>query len=370
MSAIEKIEVLAVAPPVPKATWASMPDQHMLLILVKIWDADGTLGVGATQSYADSDFDRAPYEHICALAPRILGKDSIDHEARWRDLQTFVQPSTPGAVAAIDIALWDLKGKRAGMPLFKLLGGARHSVEAYASTPEFEDVSRYFDHIDAMASLGYRAVKFHAWNVPSRDLELLRSVMDRYEHSGITFMHDGENRYDRQSALRVALEMEELGYRWLEAPLIDYDIDGYRMLRDRCNLPIVPHGLWLTDLREVAYALKAAPWDAVRFDVAQVGGVTPSLKLSALAAAHGLPVEPQSWGYTFVQAPALALCAGLGQATYFESPTPFEPFEFATDPIRPDSNGHVHPSGAPGLGMEIDWEAIDAATISRWTTAI
>ena len=365
MSRIDRIEAFCVAPDVPRTTWASMPDQKMALILVRVWDTDGASGLGACQSYSDYDFDRSAYESIRALAPRIIGRESLDHEARWQDLQTHVQPAAPGAIAAIDIALWDLKGRVAGLPLHRLLGGAKSEIEAYASTPEFEDIPAYFKHIDELASAGYKAIKFHAWNVPARDLELLRATHREYGASGLVFMHDAENRYDRHSAMQVALAMQEMDYRWFEAPLTDYDIDGYCMLRERCHIPIVPHGLWLTDIREIGQALRRQPWDAVRFDVCQVGGLTPAVKISGLAAAYGLPVEPQSWGYTFIQAPALALALGLGQATYFESPTPFQPYEFATEPIRPDSRGLVRASDAPGLGLDADWFAIEAATVAH-----
>ena len=70
-------------------------------------------------------FDLSAYEAIRALVPRIVGRESLDREARWLDLQTLVLPATPGAVAAIDIALWDLAAKRAGLPVYRLLGGAR-----------------------------------------------------------------------------------------------------------------------------------------------------------------------------------------------------------------------------------------------------
>ncbi len=367
MSKIERIEVLAVGPDVPRTTWASMPDQQMALTLVRVWDSDGACGVGAAQSYAAEMFDLSVHEAIRALAPRILGKDAIDHEARWRDLQTHVQPATPGAVSAIDVALWDLAACHANLPLYRLLGGAQTSIEAYASTPELPDVKSYFAMIEDLASTGYKAIKFHAWNDPSRDLELLTAVHKEYRDSPLVFMHDAENRYDRYSALRVGQAMADMGYRWFEAPLTDYDLDGYCMLRERCNIPIVPHGLWMSDIREIAQALRVSPWDAVRFDVTAVGGFTPALKICALAEAYGLPVETQSWGYTAIQAPALHFALGLGRATYFESPVPYEPYEFAVmNPIRPDADGRVSATDAPGLGLEFDWRAIEAATLDRY----
>lgn len=366
MADIAKIEVIAVGPDVPRTTWASMDPQFMTLNLVRIWDADGAEGVGASENYAAGGFDLSTYEAIRSLAPRILGQEALDREARWLDLQTLVLPAAPGAVAAIDIALWDLAAVRARVPVYQLLGGARRVLPAYASTPELEDVPAYLKHVGDLAAMGYTAIKFHAWNEPGRDLEMLHAVHRYFGDSGLTFMHDAENRYDRRAGLRVARELEEMNFRWFEAPYVDYDVAAYAELRRRVTVPILPHGLWLSDLREYRHALQLEPWDAVRFDVTNVGGFTPARKITALAEAFGLPVEPQSWGYSFIQMPNLHLglsCPGSG---YFESPVPYEPYEFGVEnPIRPDSSGLVSAPEEPGLGLRINWDQIAAAVLKR-----
>jgi L-alanine-DL-glutamate epimerase-like enolase superfamily enzyme len=363
---IARIEVIAAGPDVPRTTWASMPPQFMALSLVRIFDSDGAEGIGACENYAAGRFDLSGYEAIRALAPRILGKESLDREARWLDLQTLVLPATPGAVSAIDIALWDLAGKRAGLPVHRLLGGAKAELPAYASTPELADVPAYLKHVGDLAGMGYRAIKFHAWNVPDRDLEMLRAVHQEYSDAGLTFMHDAENRYDRVSGLRVAQELEAMGFRWFEAPYVDYDLAAYAELRRRVSVPILPHGLWLSDVREYRHALALEPWDAVRFDVTCVGGFTPARKITALAEAFGLPVEPQSWGYSLIQLPNLHLGLAFPGTGYFESPVPYEPYEFGVhNPIRPDASGMVAAPQGPGLGASIDWGQIAGAELKR-----
>jgi L-alanine-DL-glutamate epimerase-like enolase superfamily enzyme len=305
------------------------------------------------------------YENVRALAPRIMGKDSQNREARWRDLQTYVLPATPGAVAAIDIALWDLAASRAQLPLYQFLGGARDRIETYASTPELDSIADYLKLILNVRADGFRAVKFHAWNVPDRDLEMIRAVHAEYGGSDITFMHDAENRYDRRSALRVARELESLNFRWFEAPFLDYDLAGYRELRNRVQIPIVPHGLWFSELQEFVYALEHNPWDAVRFDTTIVGGITAARKICAVAEAFGVGVEPQSWGYSLIQAPNLHLDLATNQASYFELPVPYEAYEFGVEnPFRPDSGGFVTAPSAPGLGLNIDWAAMEGASLA------
>jgi L-alanine-DL-glutamate epimerase-like enolase superfamily enzyme len=366
MAPIARIEVMAAGPDVPRTTWAGMAPQYMALNVVRVLDRDGAEGVGATESYAAGGFDLSTYESIRALAPRILGREALDREARWLDLQTLVLPAAPGAVAAIDIALWDLAARRAGLPVYRLLGGARTELVAYASTPELPDVAAYLRHVADLAGLGYTAIKFHAWNVPGRDLEMLRAVHREYGSSGLEFMHDAENRYDRLAGLRVARELEDMGFRWFEAPYVDYDVAAYAELRRRVSIPLIPHGLWFSDLREYRLALEREPWDAVRFDVTVAGGFTLARKITALAEAFGLPVEPQSWGYSLIQAANLQLGLATAGSGYFESPVPYEPYEFGVqNPIRPGPGGVVAAPDGPGLGMAIDWEQIESAILKR-----
>lgn len=366
MTNIVRIEVLAYGPDIPRTTWAGMPPQQMTLTVVRIWDSDGAEGLGATETYCGYGFDMSTFDGISALVPRVLGKEALDREARWQDLQTYVMPSAPGAVAAIDIALWDLAAHRAHLPLYRLLGGARSEIDAYASTPELETPNAYIPYVHHLQEQGFRAIKFHAWNVPDRDLAMLRAVHHEFNGSGLTFMHDAENRYDRRSALLVAKELEAMGFRWFEAPFLDYDIAGYSELRRRVSIPIVPHGLWFSELRQFRYALALEPWDAVRFDVTVLGGYTPARKVCALAEAYDLPVEPQSWGYTLVQAANLHLGLATRQASYFELPVPYDAYEFGIDnPFRPDDLGLVHAPDGPGLGIQVDWRALEGAVLSR-----
>ncbi|MDA8103384.1 MAG: mandelate racemase/muconate lactonizing enzyme family protein [Nitrospiraceae bacterium] len=365
MAKISRIEVLAVGPDVPRTTWASMEPQIMSLNLVRVTDADGAEGIGASENYSGNGFDLSSFEGMRTVAPLLLGKEALDREARWREMQNLVQPLPPGTIGPIDVALWDLAGKRAGLPLYRLLGGYRDSIPSYASTPQLDDDGAYLKHVEDLMSLGYRAIKFHAWNVPERDLSMLRAVHREFGSAGLELMHDAENRYGRHDGVRVARELESMGFRWFEAPYIDYDIQGYVELRRRVAIPIVPHGLWLWNLYQFRSALELGAWDALRFDVTEMGGITQARKVMALAEAFGLTCEPQSWGYSMIQFPNLHMGLAFSSASFFESPVPYEPYEFGVaNPIRPDALGRVWAPEGSGLGMEVDWDQIRSATIA------
>lgn len=369
VSTIARVEVSAVGPDVALQGWASdLPPQHATLTIVRVFDEDGVEGVGGTPSYSTGRFDLALLESLRLIVPRVLGEDPQLREGIWHRLQDLTLPVLPGAQAALDIALWDLVARRAGVPLYQLLGGARTRLPAYASTPLLADARAYVEFVAEVREQGFRAVKFHAWCEPDRDLEMLRSVHAAHGDAGIAFMHDAEQRYDHHSALRVGRELDALGFAWLEAPFPDQDLDGYAELRRRVGVPILPAGNTIVDIQQVGQALRLQPWDAVRFDVTIAGGFTPARKLAGLAEAWGLRVELQSWGYTLIQAANLHFGLAYEHTGYFEFPVPPDPYEYGVlNPFRVQPDGYVDAPTEPGLGVAVDWERMQAATLASFT---
>jgi L-alanine-DL-glutamate epimerase-like enolase superfamily enzyme len=210
------------------------------------------------------------------------------------------------------------------------------------------DIAAYVEFVGQMRDLGYHAVKLHTWCVPERDLPMARAVRQAFPE------------------LRAARELEELSFRWFEAPLPDFDLEGYRLLRRHASVPIIPAGNWLTDPRMLAEAVRSGAWDALRVDAAVAGGVSGARDACVLARAFGTTCEPQCWGYTLSQAANLHVMLGDPGVDYFEQPVPLDQFEYGMhDVIRVDQEGYVHAPPGPGLGVAIDWEAMRAATVLR-----
>ena len=361
---IERVQVYAVGPETTRYTWASdMADQFMTHNVIRITTRGGLEGIAAAASYTDHDFDRSVAETLRPLLPSLIGTSALAREHLWYRLQSHNLPTAPQALSMIDIALWDLVAKQAGLPLYQLLGGARSKILAYASTPMLGDSQTYVDFVAELRGQGYQAVKFHAWCEADRDLEMARAVHARHGGGGLQMMLDAEQRYDRRDAYRAAADLETLGFTWFEAPLVDTDLEGYRDLRQRVNIPILPAGNWVMDPGLVWQGIRREAWTSVRVDANFAGGITPTGKIMALAESAGMTCELQCWGYTLQQAANLHLMLAHPNCTFFEQPVPYPAFEFGMlDVIRPDAEGYVHAPTGPGLGVRVDWDAVRSAT--------
>jgi L-alanine-DL-glutamate epimerase-like enolase superfamily enzyme len=218
------------------------------------------------------------------------------------------------------------------------------SLPAYASVPTFHDADAYLDAAEAYVAQGFTAIKVHAWGEPSRDAGLLHALRARF--GSLMLMHDAEGRYDAEGAEFVARACADVGARWLEAPLPDFDLDGYRRLRINVpDVPILAAGDAIWDARLLAEVLRDPPWDAVRFDVSFVGGFTPTRELMSVAENAGMDVELISYGHTIIQAANLHAALAFGRTSFFEQAVPPEPFEFGV-------RGRVVSLGDQPLGLE------------------
>lgn len=362
---IDRVEVLAVAPEVQRFTWShDLPEQYMTNTLVRIYTDDGVEGVGGVSNYTSYAFDRYTTETLRHLIPVLIDKDPLKREQIWNALWSRVFPYAPTALAAIDIALWDLLGKYAKLPVHELLGGACDRMQSYASTPLLDDVPAYLRFIEEMTELGFRAIKFHCWCLPQKDRELVRAAREAFPD--LAFMLDVENNYEWQDALEMGMELEDLGFTWFEAPLMDYDREGYRKLTARVTVPIVPSGNWIQDLSAYEHALATDCWTRARTDVTVCGGFTPAKKYMSLVEAAGMKCEVMSWGNTMISSANLNLMLGTGLSSFYEQPVPYEPYEYGMhDTIRTGPDGYVTAPQTPGLGYAIDWDAMYAATIHQ-----
>ncbi len=367
MPAIADVEVIAAGPEMPAVRFTdALPAVHTTVTFVVVTDDSGDVGVGAVESDSFGAFDLGPLEALRTMIPALVGRDPFRPSAITA-LAAARVPSASRQVpcAAIEVACWDLLARRAGLPLSQVLGGARDEVPAYASLPFESDPATMLELLRHVSDAGYRAAKLHLSGDPATDVEVVAQARDAFP--GLELIVDAESVYDRREAALVGHALDDLRIRWFEAPLPDRDLDGYRDLKRAIATPVVPAGGLIDDPREIARALQADAWSAVRTQTME-GGVGHVRDLAALARGFGLDVELCSYGTTVTQAIDLHLILGLGLGTYYEQPYPVEPWAFGTRTPVIVTDGTARAPDGPGLGMELDLDAIDDATLGRAST--
>ena len=213
--------------------------------------------------------------------------------------------------------------------------------------------------------MGFTAYKLHPWGDPSRDIEACSAVRTAVG-DGMVLMSDPVGGYTQQQALRVGRALEALNYYWLEEPLSDYDLYGYQELCRMLEIPIAgvesaPGGLFGT-----AQYIAQRAVDIVRSDVSWKGGVTGLMKTAALCEAFGLNCEIHTTTNALLDAANLHVSCAIRNCEYYEILIPQKPFSFGVlNPIQIDSEGYVHVTDAPGLGVELDWDALRKYTVAE-----
>ncbi len=367
MPAIASVEVIAAGPAMPAVRFTdALPAVQTTVTFVLITDDAGDMGVGAVESDSFGAFDLGPLEALRTVIPDLVGHDPSRPSA-IAALSASRLPSASRQVpcAAIEVACWDLLARRAGLPLCQVLGGARDEVPAYASLPFESDAATLLDVLDHVTDDGYRAAKLHLSGNPTADVDIVAQARGAFP--ALELIVDAESVYDRAGARSVGRALDDLRIRWFEAPLPDRDFDGYHDLKRSIATPVVPAGGLIDDPREIARALQADAWSAVRTQTME-GGVGHVRDLAALARAFGLEVELCSYGTTVTQAIDLHLILGLGLGSFYEQPYPVEPWAFGTLTPVLVTDGTVRAPDGPGLGTELDRDAIDDATLGRAST--
>jgi L-alanine-DL-glutamate epimerase-like enolase superfamily enzyme len=329
--------------------------------VLRLWCSDGSEGVGYTYTIGTggSSVVALLRDH---LLPRLIGQDPERIDGIWQDLlfhthATHVGAVTSLALAAIDIALWDRRGKTLALPLWKLAGGARPEVPVYTTEGGWLHLST--DELVAQTA-GAREKGFLGAKIKigrphlSEDLERLRAVReavgDRFE-----LMVDANQAFNSSEALRRAQGLQGLNLAWLEEPMPADDVMGHAGLRSKSPVPIAV-GESLYSMGQFADYVRADACDVIQVDVARVGGITPWLKVAHLAQCHNLAVCPH-----FLMELHVSLACAASNATWVEYIPQLEPITRSRLDLH---NGQAKPPEAPGLGIEWDWASIAQRSIA------
>ena len=360
---IARARIYVVAPDVTPPYRFTGAEDHFTMHynIVRLTTRGGIEGAAGVDS---GEGDTGNHDFAEAFRPVIgdvVGRSLFDREAVTSTLLAKRRAAIPDPESLLDIAMWDAFGRATGLPLYRLLGGARERIPAYASSPVFETVEGYLDYVRLIQGLGYPAVKFHTQCDPAFDLEMTAAVSQAFGSSGLRFMVDLEQLYSFDDAVTLGRALTDMPCDWLEAPLTDTDIDAYAELRRAVGVDVIAAGNTIVELPDMADAIGRGAWSRLRCDPCNVGGVQKTLKAMALAEAHGMKTELQSYGYPLSQAANLHVMLGVAGCSYFEHPVPVEHYEYAcANPIRIEADGCVSAPDGPGLGLHLNWDRIEA----------
>lgn len=331
---------------------------HRELVTVEVETTAGDIGIGWCTT---AGVGAAAIQALIVgyLAPMLDGLDARQTERVWSRLWMECHAAGPAgittlAIAAIDIALWDLKAKGVGEPLHRLLGGYRDSVEVYASAINLHlPQDALVEQVSAHRAQGYTAFKLKVGRLGLReDLARCLAVRETIGNDG-KLMLDANQKWSVAEAIQRTALLAEAAPLFIEEPILSDDIAGHRRLRDASGMPIAV-GEQLCNRFEFWNYVREGGADILQPDVWKVGGITEFLKISALGAAANLPISPHGAAELSVH-----LAAALPNALHVENIFGLNLFDFgATTMPLEIRNGRATPGIAAGHGVTLAWDSI------------
>jgi L-alanine-DL-glutamate epimerase-like enolase superfamily enzyme len=293
------------------------------------------------------------------LKPLVMGQDPLERERLWQAMWQRNRATTLRAIGAVDVALWDIGGKLAGLPIHRLLGSYRESVPAYASSAVLASPEAYAEEAAAFKAAGWTAYKIHPPTEPRLDIEVCRAVR-RAVGDDFTVMLDSTWAYRYPDALRVGKAIEALGFYWYEDPLADDDLYNYVKLKRQLHIPILATEYAPGGFTTYAPWITAQATDFLRGDVAVKGGITSLVKTAHLAEAFHMNFEIHHGGNSLNNVANLHVTMAIRNCEFFEVLMPAAAQKYGlVDDIEVDSRGLVHAMNGPGLGAHIDFGLIE-----------
>ena len=336
------------------------------MIIVRVRTSDGVTG------YGEAHPGRSPgaIESLIrnTIAPMLLGMEATDCNGVWnRVFKMQIASHGLGAGAAlalsgIDMALWDIRGKLAHMPLYKLLGGSRRRVKAYAGgiSLGFQPAQSLAEEAQEYVARGYRAIKLRIGDGVANDIERITHVR-KVLGNQIDILTDANAIYTLEDVRRIMPVLAEMQVGWLEEPFACNNFGAYREIAKIAGLVPIAAGENHYTRYEFAQLLEGRVVQMFQPDLSKTGGITEGVRIATLVSAWGFSVHPHSSATGLNHAACVHYLAAIDNAGYFEAcVSKFNPFrDMFGQTFEIGADGCVEPLDKPGLGVDVDEKIFD-----------
>lgn len=358
-------------------------------LLVEVQTDEGVIGIGEAAHFGGPLIStKVAIEE--ELKYHVLGEDPLQVERLWERMHQRAYKHARGgliiaAISGIDIALWDIKGKVAGLPVYKLLGGYSHVIPAYATGgfyAEGKGLKELAQEMEAYIVQGFKAVKMKVGRssnlkvgfnplrvMPARgiaevtlneDIERVKVVRETIGKDTL-LMIDANGAWDVPTAIRMGHELEPYDLYWFEEPVSPDDVEGSAKVVAALKVAVAGYETCSYGRFSFKEYITAGAIHFVQPDVAWVGGLTESMKIAHLASVWNLPVAPHIHGSAIAVAAALHYLAAIPNATIAETVYPYHPLmgDLVDHVLDVNKDGNIVLSDKPGLGIELNKKVIE-----------
>ena len=361
---ITDVKVQSFRQPVPES-WIVHFGQTVDITLVTITTDEGIEGYSTGRAVGGAWGTVLAHEIVSVAKRLVVSEDPLDREKIWQKMWALGTRNRLSifAMSCIDVALWDIAGKAANLPVYKLIGACRDKVPAYASSGVHHSVEDYVEEALRCKERGYKAYKLHPPGDPEKDVEACR-VVRKAVGDEMALMLDPTGAYDHREAMWVGRRLEELNFYWYEEPIGDFDVQGYSELCRALDIPVLAGEVTPGSLHGAGELIIRGATDILRGDVYWKGGITGVMKMAHLAEAFGMKLELHHAASPIMNWANLHTLGAFKNGDYLEILVPEDNLDFGLHQYaRIDGEGFVHLPQKPGLGVEIDWEFIRSRTV-------
>ncbi len=367
---ITEIETHVLSGGVDAATIPSVGSVEVGSVLVEVHTDEDITGLGESFHRQRVEDNIMLATAVESLEQYLIGEDPRRITEHWSDLYVHAKRSGAyKALSAIDEALWDIAGKRAGVPLYQLLGGKHGELGAYATFPIQKDAEALLEDGRWLAEKGFDCLKITAGLGVETDRQRIETVASGLP-DGFGLAIDANTSYDFTDAIRLANSTEEHELVWFEEPIAHTDIEGYAEFRRQTTVPLAGYQTHTPHYPAVDM-LRAGALDIYQPSLDHAGGVTSARRVATLAEAFNKQIIPHAFGpatnyaaslHVAAASPACSLIEFCVLSDDIDDPGEFiaSPYAANQDELSVEDGGRISPPDRPGIGIELDRDALEA----------